>query len=139
MRGADQRGTLVGGDQGELVVDALGVHVDVRLEAGLLEDLLGDHTLGGVLRAEAERDITEATDVDDLIDGFRRQWVRARDGEHNFDIGEELVVQAVVLLVAHQDDTEVDRTVLDELLCLQSLHEVELQLDGRVLTVKLLI
>ena len=48
-------------------------------------------------------------------------------------------MQAVVLLVAHQDDTEVDRTVFDELLCLQPLHEVELQLDGRVLTVKLLI
>ena len=48
-------------------------------------------------------------------------------------------MQAVVLLVAHQDDTEVDRAVLDELLCLQALHEVELQLDGRVLTVKLLI
>ena len=144
VRGTDQRGTLIGGDQGELVVDALGVHVDVRLEAGLLEDLLGDHTLGGVLRAEAERDIAEATDVDDLLticirDGFRSQRVRARDGEHDLDIGEELIVQAVVLLVAHQDDPEVDRAVLDELLRLQALHDVELQLDGRVLTVKLLI
>ena len=144
VRGADQRGTLISGHQRELVVQALGVHVDVRLEAGLLEDLLRDHALGGVLRAEAERDIAEATDVDDLLavfvrDGFRRQWIRARDGEHDLDIGEEFIVQAVVLFVAHQDDTEVDCAVLDELLRLQALHDVELQLDGRVLTVKLLI
>ena len=144
VRGADQCGTLIGGHQRELVVQALGVHVDVRLEAGFLEDLLGDHALGGVLRTETERDIAEATDVDDLLtalvrDGFRRQRVRTRDGEHDLDIGEELIVQAIVLLVAHQDDTEVDRAVLNELLRLQALHDVELQLDGRVLTVKLLI